>query len=57
VPSLTGLPSLAVPCGFDDDGLPVGMQLIGRPFEEARLFRIGHAFQEASDFHTRSPQL
>jgi aspartyl-tRNA(Asn)/glutamyl-tRNA(Gln) amidotransferase subunit A len=57
VPSLTGLPSLAVPCGFDDDGLPVGMQLIGRPFDEARLFRIGHAFQEASDFHTRSPQL
>ncbi len=57
VPSLTGLPSLAVPCGFDDDALPVGMQLIGQPFDEARLFRLGAAFQEATDFHTRAPTL
>jgi aspartyl-tRNA(Asn)/glutamyl-tRNA(Gln) amidotransferase subunit A len=55
VPSLTGLPSLAVPCGFDDDGLPVGMQIIGRPFAEAQLFRAGHAFQDATDFHRRAP--
>lgn len=55
VPSLTGLPSLAVPCGFDPDGLPVGMQIIGRPFDEAGLFRIGAAFQRATDFHTRVP--
>jgi aspartyl-tRNA(Asn)/glutamyl-tRNA(Gln) amidotransferase subunit A len=55
VPSLTGLPSLAVPCGFDDDGLPVGMQVIGRPFDEATLLRAGHAFQGATDFHTRAP--
>jgi len=38
VPSLTGLPALAVPCGFDSDGLPIGMQLIGKPFDEATLF-------------------
>jgi aspartyl-tRNA(Asn)/glutamyl-tRNA(Gln) amidotransferase subunit A len=57
VPSLTGLPSLAVPCGFDDDGLPVGMQVIGRPFDEARLFRVGAAFQGATDFHTRTPTI
>ncbi|MEO8448471.1 MAG: amidase [Gemmatimonadota bacterium] len=55
VPSLTGLPSLAVPCGFDPNGLPIGMQIIGRPFEEATLFRIGAAFQRATDFHTRAP--
>jgi aspartyl-tRNA(Asn)/glutamyl-tRNA(Gln) amidotransferase subunit A len=55
VPSLTGLPSLAVPCGFDEDGLPIGMQVIGRPFDEATLFRVGHAFQEATDFHMRAP--
>jgi aspartyl-tRNA(Asn)/glutamyl-tRNA(Gln) amidotransferase subunit A len=55
VPSLTGLPSLAVPCGFDGDGLPIGMQVIGRPFDEATLFRVGAAFQEATDFHTRAP--
>lgn len=55
VPSLTGLPSLAAPCGFDDDGLPIGMQVIGRPFDEATLFRVGAAFQTVTDFHQRSP--
>jgi aspartyl-tRNA(Asn)/glutamyl-tRNA(Gln) amidotransferase subunit A len=57
VPSLTGLPSLNVPCGFDSDGLPVGMQIIGRPFDEAMLFRIGAAFQAETEFHTRHPVL
>lgn len=57
VPSLTGLPALAVPCGFDPDGLPVGMQLIGRPFDEATLFRIGAAYQALTDFHTRAPAI
>jgi aspartyl-tRNA(Asn)/glutamyl-tRNA(Gln) amidotransferase subunit A len=57
VPSLTGLPSLALPCGFDGDGLPIGMQVIGRPFDEATLFRVGAAFQDATDFHRRRPAL
>lgn len=55
VPSLTGLPSLAVPCGFDGEGLPIGMQLIGRPFDEATLFQAGAAFQSITDFHQKSP--
>lgn len=55
VPSLTGLPSLNVPCGFDQDGLPIGMQVIGRPFDEGMLFRLGAAFQAATDFHLRAP--
>jgi Asp-tRNA(Asn)/Glu-tRNA(Gln) amidotransferase A subunit family amidase len=55
VPSLTGLPSLALPCGFDADGLPIGLQVIGRPFDEVTLFRIGAAFQEATDFHKQAP--
>jgi aspartyl-tRNA(Asn)/glutamyl-tRNA(Gln) amidotransferase subunit A len=55
VPSLTGLPSLAVPCGFDPDGLPVGMQIIGRPFDEATLFQAGAAFQSVTDFHRWAP--
>jgi len=55
VPSLTGLPSLAVPCGFDTDGLPVGMQIIGKPFDEATLFRAGAAFQSVTDFHLKAP--
>lgn len=57
VASLTGLPSLNVPCGFDPDGLPIGMQLIGRPFAEATLLRAGHAFQLATGFHLRAPLL
>jgi len=57
VPSLTGLPALAVPCGFDPDGLPIGMQLIGRPFDEATLFRVGAAYQQATDWHRAAPPL
>jgi aspartyl-tRNA(Asn)/glutamyl-tRNA(Gln) amidotransferase subunit A len=51
-----GLPSLAIPAGFTRDGLPVGMQLIGRSFDEAMLLRIGAAFQRVTDFHDRVPE-
>lgn len=57
VPSLTGLPSLNVPCGFDGGGLPIGMQVIGGPFQEATLFRVGSAYQSHTNFHDRSPDL
>jgi len=57
VPSLTGLPSLNVPCGFDPNGLPIGMQIIGRPFDEATLFRAGAAYQSVTDFHNKAPAL
>ena len=50
-----GLPSLAIPAGFTGRGLPVGMQLIGRSFDEAMLLRIGAAFQRATAFHERVP--
>jgi aspartyl-tRNA(Asn)/glutamyl-tRNA(Gln) amidotransferase subunit A len=52
-----GLPSLAVPAGFTDTRLPIAMQLIGRPFAEAMLLRIGAAFQRATDFHDQRPEL
>jgi aspartyl-tRNA(Asn)/glutamyl-tRNA(Gln) amidotransferase subunit A len=52
-----GLPSLSIPSGFTSSGLPVGMQLIGRSFDEAMLLRIGAAFQRATDFHDRVPKL
>ncbi|HEY6979536.1 amidase [Reyranella sp.] len=50
-----GVPALSVPCGFDANGLPIGMQLVGRPFDEALLYRIGHAYQGVTEFHRRVP--
>jgi aspartyl-tRNA(Asn)/glutamyl-tRNA(Gln) amidotransferase subunit A len=52
-----GLPSLALPCGFLASGLPVGMQLVGRPFAEDTILRLGHAFQQATDWHRREPKV
>lgn len=49
-----GVPGLVVPCGYSD-GMPVGMQLMGRHMDEAMLFRIGHAYQQVTDWHTRQP--
>jgi aspartyl-tRNA(Asn)/glutamyl-tRNA(Gln) amidotransferase subunit A len=51
-----GLPALAVPSGFTKSGLPIGMQLIGRSFDEATILSVGAAFQRATDFHARVPQ-
>ena len=50
-----GLPSLSIPSGFTPKGLPVGMQLVGRSFDEATLLTIGAAFQRATDFHEKVP--
>jgi len=52
---LAGLPGLSVPCGFDDKGLPVGLQLTGNYFSEARLLGIAHRYQQATDWHLRVP--
>jgi aspartyl-tRNA(Asn)/glutamyl-tRNA(Gln) amidotransferase subunit A len=52
-----GVPALSLPTGFTRSGLPVGMQLMGRSFDEATLLRIGAAFQRATDFHARVPKM
>ena len=52
---LAGLPALSVPCGFDDAGLPVGLQLMGPHFSEARLIGAAHRYQQATDWHRRVP--
>ena len=50
-----GVPALSVPCGFTENGLPAGFQLTGRPFSEGHLFRLAHAYQAETDWHTRMP--
>src|SRR5690606_30077685 len=52
---LAGLPALSVPCGFDPKGLPVGLQLMGPHFSEARLLNVAHQYQQATDWHRRVP--
>jgi aspartyl-tRNA(Asn)/glutamyl-tRNA(Gln) amidotransferase subunit A len=52
--NLAGLPGISLPCGFAR-GLPVGMQLIGRPFDEATIFRAAQAYERATEWHTRRP--
>jgi aspartyl-tRNA(Asn)/glutamyl-tRNA(Gln) amidotransferase subunit A len=53
--SLAGLPGMSVPCGTGQDNMPVGLQLIGNYFDEARLLQVAHAFQQATDWHLRRP--
>jgi aspartyl-tRNA(Asn)/glutamyl-tRNA(Gln) amidotransferase subunit A len=53
--NLAGLPGLSVPCGFDAQELPIGLQVIGKPFDEPTLFRIGAAYEATADWYRRSP--
>ncbi len=54
--NLAGLPGLSIPCGLDGKGLPVGLQIIGNYFAEARMLGIAHQYQRATDWHTRAPK-
>jgi aspartyl-tRNA(Asn)/glutamyl-tRNA(Gln) amidotransferase subunit A len=53
--ALAGVPALAVPCGFSTSGLPLSLQIIGRRFDDATVLRVGHAYERATDWHTRIP--
>jgi aspartyl-tRNA(Asn)/glutamyl-tRNA(Gln) amidotransferase subunit A len=55
--NFTGLPAVAVPCGFSSDGLPLSMQIIGRPFAEATVLKVADAFQRLTDWHLRVPPI
>jgi aspartyl-tRNA(Asn)/glutamyl-tRNA(Gln) amidotransferase subunit A len=54
--NLAGLPGMSLPCGFDGQGLPIGLQLIGDYFGEAKMLNVAHQYQLATDWHTRAPK-
>jgi aspartyl-tRNA(Asn)/glutamyl-tRNA(Gln) amidotransferase subunit A len=54
--NLSGHPALSVPCGFTADGLPIGMQLVGRPFDEGLILSVAHQYQQMVDWHERRPE-
>ena len=55
--ALAGVPAVAVPCGFDPAGLPLSLQLMGRPFEDATVLKAAHAYEQATEWHRRRPSL
>ncbi|MEO0886151.1 MAG: Asp-tRNA(Asn)/Glu-tRNA(Gln) amidotransferase subunit GatA [Cyanobacteria bacterium J06648_10] len=54
--NMAGLPGMSVPCGFDDDGMPIGLQLVSNVLREDLLFEVGHAYEQSTDWHTKQPQ-
>jgi len=55
--NLAGLCGISVPCGFSSGGLPIGLQLLGRPFGEGELLRVAHAYEQSTDWHLKRPEL
>jgi aspartyl-tRNA(Asn)/glutamyl-tRNA(Gln) amidotransferase subunit A len=55
--SMANTPALSVPCGYTDNGLPVAMQIAAKPFDESTVFRVGHAYERATEWHRRHPDL
>jgi len=55
--NITGFPAISIPCGFSDTGMPIGLQLAGRPFDELTVLRAAYAYEQATDWHQRRPPL
>ena len=55
--NMAGVPVLAVPCGFDGQGMPIGLQILGRAFDEANVLQVGHAYEQATEWHKRRPKV
>ena len=55
--NLAGLPALSLPCGFDGDGMPIGLQIIGKHFDEATVLRLANAYEQATDWHMKKPNI
>ncbi len=55
--NMAGLPGMSVPCGFDDNGMPIGLQLVSNVLREDLLFEVGHAYEQATDWHNHQPKI
>jgi len=55
--NLAGIPAMSIPCGLSEAGLPIGLQLMGKHFDEATLLNVGHQFQQTTDHHLKHPSL
>ena len=55
--NVVGFPALSIPCGFDKGGLPIGLQIVGKPFDEVTILRVGAVLEDATDFHRLSPPI
>lgn len=55
--NLAGLPALSIPCGFSESGLPIGLQIIGKHFDEQTIYQAAYAFEQATDFHKQRPNI
>jgi aspartyl-tRNA(Asn)/glutamyl-tRNA(Gln) amidotransferase subunit A len=54
--NLAGIPGMSIPCGFTKSGMPIGLQILAAPFEEAKMLRIGRMYENFTDWHTRRPK-
>ena len=55
--NMSGFPAASIPCGFAPNGLPIGLQIVGKPFDEETILKLGHAFESDTDYHLRKPRL
>ena len=55
--NLAGIPGLSVPCGFSSDGLPIGLQILGKHFDEQRMLQVAYALEQEISIHTKRPVL
>jgi aspartyl-tRNA(Asn)/glutamyl-tRNA(Gln) amidotransferase subunit A len=55
--SLLGWPAIALPCGFSSEGMPISLQIVGRPFAEGVILTVAHAYEQATEWHSRRPPI
>jgi len=55
--NMAGIPAISIPCGFSKDGLPIGLQIMAKPFDEETIFRAAYTFEQSTDHHTKKPKL